>query len=115
MPKKRPSPPAFLKKKLDRKTMSFVRDQFSGWVKSTEDQLGEQPRMSMELLADFIDHMGFKDRHFQNIELAKLRTTDSGTFQIYDFMRKHLGRHDEVRVPTPGKAKPQSTPPKAKP
>ena len=117
MPKRRPNTPAFLKQRLDRKTktMGLVRDQFSGWAKSTENQLGEKPRMSLEILRDFIDHLGFHDGQFRNIAPDAVKTTHQGTAQIYDYLRKHLGKHDERRVPTPvSKTKPKPTPPKIK-
>ena len=116
MPKRRPTTPEFLKKRLDRKAMGLVRDQFPDWVKSSQDQLGEKPRMSLEILRDFIDHLGFHDGQFRNIAPDAVRTTHVGTYQIYDFLRKHLGKHDEQSVPTPvAKAKPKPTPTKAKP
>ena len=115
MPKRRPTTPEFLKRRLDRKLMGLVREQYPGWVKQSEDQLGEKPRMSLEILRDFIDHLGFHDGKFRNIAPDGVKTTHTGTAQIYDYLRKHLGKHDERRVPTPvSKTKPKPTPPKIK-
>ena len=111
MPKRRPTTPAFLKRKLDLKTMALVREQFPHWVKSSQDQLGEKPRMSPEILRDYIDHLGFHDSQFRNIASEAVKTTHAGTGQIYDYLRKHLGKHDERSVPPPsGKTKAKATP-----
>ena len=111
MPKRRPNTPEFLKKRLDRKIMGLVRDQFPDWVKSSQEQLGEKPRMSPEILRDFIDHLGFHDGQFRNIAPEAVKTTHAGTGQIYDYLRKHLGKHDERSVPPPsGKTKAKATP-----
>ena len=116
MPKRTPTTPAFLKKKLERQKFSLVREQFPRWVKSSEDTPGEKPEMSMELLYDFIDHLGFHDAQFRNLKPEVIKTTHAGTNQIYDYIRKHLGRHDERKVSTPGgKTKSKSTPPKTPP
>ena len=116
MPKRRPNTPEFLKRRLDRKIMSLVREQYPDWVKSSESHLGEKPRMSLEILRDFIDHLGFHEGQFRNIAAEAVKTTHTGTAQIYDYLRKHLGKHDERIVVTPAsKTKPKATPPKTKP
>ena len=58
--------------------------------------------MGSDLLDDFIDHMGFKDSAFQNVPAEMRNTSYIGTRQIYDYMRKRVGKVDE-RTPN-GKA-----------
>ena len=72
----------------------------SSWSTSFYTQVPRQkapsdPLMSMELLHDFVDHMGFKDKDFRDISADALKTTHAGTMQIYDYMRKRIGKLDE--------------------
>ena len=82
MPKYKRSPPKFLQTKLRSQKMDIVRRSFPPWLKATQDQLGTQPQMSMELLHDFVDHMGFKDKDFRDISADALKTTHAGPMQI---------------------------------
>jgi len=79
MPKFKRSPPNFLRSKLKSQKMDLVRKSFIPWLKTTTDQLGAQPHMSVELLHDFVDHLGFKDKDFTGIAPEALKTTHTGT------------------------------------
>ena len=71
--------------------------------------------MSMDLVHDYVVYLGSKDRSFRGIKPEALKTTDKGTMQIYDYIRKRIGPQDEKRTPIPvvnSKSKP--TPPKTK-
>ena len=112
MPKYKRSPPKFLQAKLRSQKMDLVRRSFHPWLKTTQDQHGAQPPMSMELLHDFVDHMGFKDKDFRDISADALKTTHAGTMQIYDYMRKRIGKLDEKQMATPtSKTRAKTTPP----
>ena len=79
MPKYKSSPPNFLRSKLKSPKMDLVRRSFHPWLKTVQDHRGPLLQMSMELLHDFVDHMGFKDKDFTNIAPDALKTTHTGT------------------------------------
>ena len=54
----------------------------------------------MEHAHHFMKHLAKKDKAFKGIKLGALRTTQIGSGQIYDYVRKHLGKHDEKPVTT---------------
>ena len=88
-------PPKFLTRKLDRHKLALVRRIFPDWFKEVVADLDDPPQMSMELLLDFIDALGWKSKHFQGIRFEQLRLKDKGTNAIYDYIRKRLPRTDE--------------------
>ena len=65
-------------------------------------EYGDDEEMGSDLLDDFFDHLGFKDSAFQNVPAEMHKTKYIGTRQIYDYMRKRVGKVDE-KAP-PGKA-----------
>ena len=79
MPKYKRTTPNFLRAKLKSPKMDLVRRSFHPWLKATQDQLGSSLQMSLELLHDFVDHLGFKDKDFTNIAPDALKTTHTGT------------------------------------
>ena len=51
------------------------------------------------------------NRKFKGIHRDALLTTHTGTYKIYDYMRKRMGKPDEKQVSTPaGKPKTKTTP-----
>ena len=109
------APPTFLLRKLEDRKMKLVRGQFPVWLEQMKEELGHEPYMSMEVLGDFLDHLGFKDKQFRSIDVDTLKTTQKGTLQVYDYMRKRIGKLDEkpaTPVPVPQKTKAKATPPK---
>ena len=72
--------------------------------------------MSTDLLADFVDHLGYKHRDFRDVPDAMLSTKNVGARHIYDYIKKRVGRVDEKVLPQRvSKLKPRSTPQKTEP
>ena len=88
-------PPKFLTKNLDRHKLALVRRVHPDWLKEVLADSDDTPQMSMDLLMDFIDALGWKSKHFQGIRFEQLRLKDKGTNAIYDYIRKRLPRTDE--------------------
>ena len=67
----------------------------------------------MEHAYHFMKYLAKKDKAFKGIDLHALRTSQPGSGQIYDYVRKHLGKHDEKPVTTSIMSKAKTSPPKA--
>ena len=48
----------------------------------------------MELLRDFVDYLKTKSSRFHGINIYELKSTQAGTMQLHDYMRKRVNRHD---------------------
>ena len=53
----------------------------------------------MQLLAQYIDHLGQYDRRFVGIDHSTLITTYKGVYDIYDLLRKRVQRLEEKNMP----------------
>ena len=113
MPKSSPHTPAFLKGRLDPDKMDLVRDCFPKWFEKAKDQLGAEPKFSIDAVHEFVQYLGKKDRKFKGIHRDALITTHTGTYKIYDYMRKRMGKPDEKQLTNPAsKSKAKTTPAK---
>ena len=100
MPKKqKKNKGLFLASELSPTKLALVRREFPVWHDAFKKKFGPDENMGSDLLDDFIDHLGFKDLMFRNVPDEMLNTKNLGTRQIYDFMRKRIGKVDE-RAPT---------------
>ena len=80
--------------------MALVRAQYLIWLPLAKAKFGEELTGTMEHAHHFMKHLAKKDKAFKGIKLHALRTTQIGSGQIYDYVRKHLGKHDEKPVTT---------------
>ena len=103
MPKKlRKNKGAFLASELSATKWALVRKEFPAWHEAFKKKFGDEEEMGSDLLADFIERLGRKDPGFDEVPEEMLKTKYIGTRQIYDYMRKRVGKVDE-RAP-PGRA-----------
>ena len=101
MPKK-PKPSSkgkFLESKLSDAKYDLVRREFPPWYEVIKKEDGGDTCMSPALLADFADHLGYHDKDFQSLPDSKLSTTYKGARQIYEYLRKRMGKPDERSTP----------------
>ena len=87
--------PSFLKEKLSAKRIDLVRKQYPLWVANAKNTYGEDIVGSIEMTHHFMKYLVRKDKAFKGVDLYQLRTQQPGTGFIYDYVRKHLGKHDE--------------------
>ena len=92
--------PAFLKAQLSSKRKELVRKQYPLWVANAKSTWGDDLVGSMEVTHHFIKYLARKDSGFKGVQLEPLRVNQAGTGFIYDYVRKHLGRHDEKPAPS---------------
>ena len=96
MPKKiQKNKGAFLASELSPTKWALVRKEFPVWHEAFKKKFGDEEDMGSDLLDDFIDHLGFKDAAFRNIPADMLNIRNLGSRQIYDYMRKRVGKVDE--------------------
>ena len=61
------------------------------------------PVVSVDILYRFIAFMGATDPDFKDIKRSEVKTTDPGSAQIYDYLRKHIpkkaAKHVAVKSP----------------
>ncbi|MAJ97173.1 MAG: hypothetical protein CMI56_00975 [Parcubacteria group bacterium] len=104
---------SFLHKKLRPEKAKLVREQFPVYYKVAVDEAGGELDFSLELLYDFVAHLGTEDKAFRNLPAEVLVTTNEGFRQIYEHVRKRVGKVDEKVVATRSRVvKEKSTPPK---
>ena len=70
--------------------------------------------MSMDLFTDFIRHLAIKDKGYRKLPSSVLRTTNEGTRQIYDIVRKRLGHKFDEKPATPPRVVPPTKSPSPK-
>ena len=100
MPKKlQKNKGAFLASELSPTKWALVRREFPAWHDAFKKKFGPDENMGTDLLDDFVDHLGYKDHMFRNVPAEMLNIKNIGTRQIYDYMRKRVGKVDE-RAPT---------------
>ena len=87
--------PSFLKAELSSKRKDLVRKQYPLWLANAKKWYGDDLVGSMEVTHHFMQYMARKDTAFKGVKLEPLRVNQPGTGFIYDYVRKHLGRHDE--------------------
>ena len=115
MVKYRKGTPKFLQDKLDYKKWALIRQEYPKWLTKKRGKHGRDPEFSKVLVHDFVAHLGTVDRDFKKVNPATmLKSQDKGTLAIYDYVRKHLGQHDEKLVVTPSAKSEPRTPAKAK-
>ena len=112
MTKSRAKPNKLFHSKLDEVTMALVRNAWPNWIQRTSVEQGEPQQMSMDLLQDFVQHLKSRSSKFRGVNLYELKSSQPGTGQLYDYMRKRVGKHDQQRSVTPAKLK--TAPTKAK-
>ena len=96
MPKKiQKNKGAFLASELSPTKWALVRKEFPVWHEAFKKKFGDEEDMGSDLLDDFVDHLGFKDAAFRNIPTDMLNIRNLGSRQIYDYMRKRVGKVDE--------------------
>ena len=95
--------------------MALVRKEYAVWLPLAKAKFGEELTGTMEHAHHFMKHLAKKDKAFRNIKFESLRTEHRGTCQIYDYVRKHLGRHDEKPASMSETPKAKRTPTKANP
>ena len=100
---KKTTTPAFLLKKLSTKDKTFVTANLSQFLAEARQANGGKYGPPKEMLADFMDYLGQKDKRFHNIAL---NTSHKGTYQIYDPLRKRVQRIEEKPTPSQPKATP---------
>ena len=100
MVKSIPNTPSFLLDRLGPKRIALVREQYPKWLPSAMSKFGKDLTGNMEHAHHFMKHLAKKDKAFKGIKLGALWTTQIGSGQIYDYVRKHLGKHDEKPVTT---------------
>ena len=103
---KKTTTPAFLLKKLSTKDKTFITDNLSKFLTEAKQANGGKYGPPKEMLADFMDYLGQKDKRFRNIAYSALNTSHKGTYQIYDPLRKRVQRIEEKPTPSPPKATP---------
>ena len=112
MPKKlRKNKGKFLMAELSSSKKELIRQEFPKWYAALKKENGDDVDMSPELLADFVDHLGYKHRDFRDIPDAMLSTRLIGTRHIYDYIKKRVGRVDEKVLPNRTSKLKQSTSP----
>ena len=105
-PRSTHSKPKFLEDKLDFQKIALLKQEYPKWLAIKRSKLGHDPEFEMQLLHDFVTHLGTVDKDFKRIKPSTmLKTNDKGTLAIYDFIRKRLGQQDEKLAPST-KAKP---------
>jgi len=113
--------PRTLSAKLSYKQLANVKKYFPYFLnKAKKHHKGRLPD-SVSLSKEFVEYLSVKDKSFAGVDLEAVSTKDEGFRQLYDHLRKKIGRHDEEKPFTPGtlpadsKGSPhKSTPPKAK-
>ena len=105
MPKKTKSPPPFLLKKLDDKTNDFVRANVAPFMEMMRKQHKGATFDTLQILPDFFDWLGDRDRRFRHLESSQLKTGHKGTYQVYNALRKKIERIEEKTGQTAGAPK----------
>ena len=78
----------------------FVTKEFKRWLDDFKSKYGKPTRMTPKLLADFFDHLGFKDKAFSGLpDDVYDPTYNPGTKKIEDYMRKRIEPLDEKPAP----------------
>ena len=102
MPKNIKPAPAFLQKKLDDKTNSFVRSNAPLFLASVKPLFKGKYPSALEVLPDFFAWLGDRDKRFRHLESGQLKTHHSGTYQVYNFLRKRMEKIEEITpLPVP--------------
>ena len=100
---KKTTPPKFLQTKLNAKTVALVKKHMTTFLdKAKRDHNGKYME-PMQLLAQYIDHLGQFDRRFIGIDHSTLITTYKGVYDIYDPLRKRVQRLEEKNMPRSAK------------
>ena len=105
--------PDFLTVRLDDKYLDLVTAQFPKWLTKVKAKPDFKAHISIPLLYSFMDYLGKKSAKFADIPTDYISTTDPGTRQIYEYMKKRLDKKDQAQISTRStKAKEKSTPEK---
>ena len=91
----------FLESKLSDAKYDLVRREFPDWLEGIKASDGEV-EMGVDLLKDYADHLGYKDPDFRGVPESMLSTTYAGSRQIYEYIRKRVGKLDEKQTPRKG-------------
>ena len=114
--------PRTLTAKLHFKQLANVKKYLPYFLNKAKKQHKSQLPDSVTLAKEYIEYLSAKDKSFCGVDLEAVTTRDEGFKQLYDHLRKKIGRYDEEKsataapLPATSKGSPQksSTPGKGK-
>ena len=115
MPKSRQKLNKIFHSKLDEGTMALIRNGLPTYLQQLADEQAEPQQMSIELLQEFVQFLKSKSQKFRGVNLYEMKTNQTGTAQLYDYMRKRINKTDQERPVTPARVKAQTNKPKTPP
>ena len=115
MPKSRAKHNKIFHSKLDEGSMSIVRNAWPAYLQQLAAEEAEPQQMSMELLQEFVQFLKSKSQKFRGVNLYEMKSSQVGTGQLYDYMRKRINKTDQERPVTPARVKAQTNKPKTPP
>ena len=94
------STPFTLTAKLHYKQFANVKKYFPYFLNKAKKQHKGQLPDSVSLSKEYVEYLGAKDKYFAGVDLEAVSTRDEGFKQLYDHLRKKIGRHDEEKSAT---------------
>ena len=94
MTKKTTAPPPFLTRKLSDRKKKLVRKYLPQFIDSFQKEKN-YGLTSVQATCQFIRLLGTKHRDFRDIQEDQVCTTDPGTYEIYNAVRKRMQPLDE--------------------
>ena len=101
-------PPTFLQKKLEGKTLAFVKQHLTPFLDQVKKDKNDKFPDTLTLVADFVQYLSKLDKAFKKINSKTLVTTYEGVNHMYDLIRRRVAVREGKTVTT-------SDPPSKKP
>ena len=93
-------PPTFLHKKLEGKTLTFVKEHMTAFLDQVKKgKNGEWPS-TVTLVADYVQYLSKLDKAFKKINSSTLVTSYDGVSHIYDMIRRRVAVREGKTVTT---------------
>ena len=101
-------PPTFLQKKLEGKTLAFVKQHLTPFLDQVKKDKNDKFPDTLTLVVDFVQYLSKLDKAFKKINSKTLVTTYEGVNHMYDLIRRRVAVREGKTVTT-------SDPPSKKP
>ena len=96
--------PRLLTGKLNTKQFSAVKSHASAFIKKAKKKYNGKLPASIDLSRDYVEYLADREPdYFGGVDAERLHYKQVGFKQLYDHLRKKIGRHDEEK-PTPAGA-----------
>ena len=93
--------PRLLAGKLNTKQFSAVKSHASAFIKKAKKKYNGKLPASIDLSRDYVEYLADREPdYFGGVDAERLHYKQVGFKQLYDHLRKKIGRHDEEK-PTP--------------